>query len=193
MSDLMKLTRMSCVSPTNKFISSDHVFTDSFGAFRGEWERGVVLSKCLFSQEWEASLSSIFRSCIKCLVVWFDLVFLFSHSFTNAILHCPKPGFHPVASIRNDSDVRVGVVDASLLHILYLYNIFSISKEWYFFCRRVSQVLKIIPKDSRKTCWKMFHWWLWFLLIQWISLRPIFLKVSSKLFSKTKNSWVFLA
>ena len=36
MRDLMKLTRMSCVSPTNKFISSDHVFTDSFGAFRGE-------------------------------------------------------------------------------------------------------------------------------------------------------------
>ena len=54
MSDLMKLRRMpfvSPVSPTNKFISSDHVFTDSFGAFRGEWERGVVLSKCLFSQE----------------------------------------------------------------------------------------------------------------------------------------------
>ena len=190
----MKLTRMSCVSPTNKFISSDYVFTDSFGAFRGEWERGVVLSKCLFSQEWEASLSSIFRSCIKCLVVWFDLVFLFSHSFTNAILHCPKPGFHPVASIRNDSDVRVGVVDASLLHILYCISTtyFPFQKSGIF-CLRVSQVLKIIPKDSRKTCWKMFHWWLWFLLIQWITFRSIFLKVSSKLFSKTKNSWVFLA
>ena len=33
---LTKLTKMSFFSPTNKFISSDHVFTDSFGAFRGE-------------------------------------------------------------------------------------------------------------------------------------------------------------
>ena len=36
MSDLMNLTSLSFVSPTSKFISSDHVFTDSFGAFRGE-------------------------------------------------------------------------------------------------------------------------------------------------------------
>ena len=53
----------------------------------------------------------------------FDLVFLFSHSFTNAILHCSKPGFHPVASVRNDSDVRVGVVVASLLRIYYIASL----------------------------------------------------------------------
>lgn len=51
MIDLMRLTRMSCVSPTNKSISSDYVVTDSFGAFRGEKECGVVSSKCLFSQD----------------------------------------------------------------------------------------------------------------------------------------------
>ena len=33
---IMNLTSLSFVSPTNKFISSDYVFTDSFGAFRGE-------------------------------------------------------------------------------------------------------------------------------------------------------------
>ena len=48
---IMNLTSLSCVSPTNKFISSDYVVTDSFGAFRGEKECGVVSSKCLFSQE----------------------------------------------------------------------------------------------------------------------------------------------
>ncbi|XP_073249901.1 uncharacterized protein [Porites lutea] len=65
------------------------------------------------------------------LVFVFNVLFSFLNAcgrdmwrFTNAILHCSKPGFHPVASIRNDSDDVQNVRYIQVVHSPFYY-------EWY--------------------------------------------------------------